>query len=281
LNSKLPGSVPNFKDDGLSITAAEPWFKVKVQLIQSYLQAFIMNASPKADSIIFIDLFSGSGLYSMGHQKDVFAGSCLAALSSSLPFRKWILCEKDAEQAAALDNRTRRFFPHNDVVVLHAAQGLSMEELTSHVPASKAGHHVAVICVVDPFSMEVPISLMHKLSASNYTLLIPFTFVLNERMNATYYVKEQRETLKKFVGESSFEQLSRIDSNLHFYRKLVRLYQNSMLVMGLNTAISSHKLESKLMELPSYCIGFFSREFSTQAIQRNIDVTEHFQYELF
>jgi hypothetical protein len=61
LNLKSRTSVPNFQSDGLSVTATESWFKVKVQLIQSYLQAFIMNALPKADEIIFVDLISGKG----------------------------------------------------------------------------------------------------------------------------------------------------------------------------------------------------------------------------
>ena len=118
MNLKSRASVPNFQSDGLSITAAEPWFKVKVQLIQSYLQAFIMNALPKADEIIFVDLFSGSGLFSAGHQKEVFPGSSLASLSSESPFQKWVFCESDAEQAQVLDKRVKKNFPDKNVVSL-------------------------------------------------------------------------------------------------------------------------------------------------------------------
>jgi len=63
LNSKSLGTVPGFSDDGLSITAAEPWFKVKVQVVQSYLQAFIVNALSRADEVVLVDLFAGSGMY--------------------------------------------------------------------------------------------------------------------------------------------------------------------------------------------------------------------------
>jgi hypothetical protein len=78
LNLKSNASVPNFQSDGLTITAAESWFKVKVQLILSYSQAFIMNASPKSDELIFVDLFAGSGLFSVGHQKEIFPAPSLA-----------------------------------------------------------------------------------------------------------------------------------------------------------------------------------------------------------
>ncbi len=239
-----------------------------------------MNASSKADEIIFVDLYPGSGLFSVGHEKLVFPGVCLESMSSSLPFTKWILCEKDSEQASVLENRIKRFFPTRNVIVLHTPDGISMDELNSHT-AVRAGNNVAVVCLIDPFSMNISLQVINKLAAMGFSLLIPFTFVLNKRMNCTYYVQEQADILKRFIGETHFTQLTRLESNLHFYRKLVRLYQNNMLVMGLNAAISIHKLQSKMMELPAYYVGFFSRQFSTQAIQKEVNASEHFQYELF
>jgi len=108
LNVKTPVVPLNFQADGLSITAAEPWFKVKVQLVQRYLQAFIMNAAAKADEIIFVDAFSGSGLYSTGHQKAIFPSVALATLAGDLPIHRWIFCERDPEQAYALQARVKK-----------------------------------------------------------------------------------------------------------------------------------------------------------------------------
>jgi len=281
LNLKSRASVPNFQSDGLSITAAEPWFKVKVQLIQSYLQAFILNASSKADEIIFVDLFSGSGLYSVGHQKDVFPGSCLASLSSELPLQKWIFCEGDAEQSNVLDKRVKRFFPEKNVDILNVSPGDMIETIRTNIPDSKADHKVAVLCLIDPFSMEIPLSVVDKLAGLGFSFLIPFTFTLNDRLDCKYYSQEHPQLLKKFIGSSNYERLASLESNLHFYRKLVRMYQNNMLVMGLNSALSSHRLESKLMELPAYYIGFFSKQYSAQSIQRDVNKREHLQFELF
>ena len=281
MNLKLPGSVPNFQSDGLSITAAEPWFKVKVQLIQSYLQAFIMNASPKADEIIFVDLFSGSGLYSVGHQKEIFPGSCLASLSSEAPIQKWIFCEDAPEMAAALDKRVKKFFPNKNVAIFNIGQNDLIETIRSNVPGSKAGHVVAVLCLIDPFSMNIPLTIMDKLAALGFSFLMPFTFPLNNWMSCKFYNQEHPEVVKKFIGSSNYERLSGLESNLHFYRRLIRMYQNNMLVMGLNSALSSHTLESKLMELPAYYIGLFSKQFSAQAIQRDVNFSNHLQFKLF
>jgi three-Cys-motif partner protein len=280
LNSNTRGTVPGFSDDGLSITAAEPWFKVKVQVIKSYLQAFIVNALSRADEVVLIDLFAGSGVYSAGHQKDVFAGASLAAMSDTLPFSKWIFCERDGELLKSLDQRLRRLFPAFDTEIIHT-HPRDPEKFLSLIPASKPGKKVAVLCLVDSFSLEFPLTTLHKLAAMNCSLLMPFTFVLNDRMDCRYYASEQPEVLRRFVGESSVAKLTGLDSNQHFYRRLIRLYQNNVLAAGLNATLSSHRVDSRMMDLPVYNIGFFSKQFSTRAILREVNGAEQMQYELF
>jgi three-Cys-motif partner protein len=281
LNLKSSASVPNFQSDGLTITATEPWFKVKVQLILSYVQAFIMNASPKSDELIFVDLFAGSGLYSAGHQKEVFAGNSLAALSANLPFQKWIFCESDPEQAGTLDKRVRKTFHEKNVEVFNVREEEIIQTLNSTIPGSKTGRRVAVFCLIDPFSMNFSLTTVDRLASMDFSLLIPFTFPLNARLDCRHYCDDQAELIKKFLGVNNYERLSALDSNVHFYRKLVQLYQTNLLVKGLNSALSSHKLDSKLMTLQAYTIGFFSRQFSAQSIQRDVNVSEHLQFELF
>jgi three-Cys-motif partner protein len=281
LNLKSRASVPNFQADGLSITAAESWFKVKVQLIQSYLQAFIMNASPKADEIIFVDLVSGSGLYSAGHQKSVFPGSNLTSLSLDHPFNRWLFFENDAEQATALAKRVKKYFPGKDVSVFNKTQAEWIQTLVANIQPSRADHKVAVICLIDSFSMEVPFSVVQKLSALGFSFLIPFTFTLNERFNCQSYCREHADLVMKYIGVGNLDRLLSTENNLHFYRKVVRMYQTNMLVLGLNSAVSSNQLDSKLMELPFFQVGIFSKQLSAEAIQQEVNVNEHLQFRLF
>lgn len=240
-----------------------------------------MNASSKSDELIFVDLFAGSGLFSIGHQKDIFPASCLAALGCNLPFQKWIFCESDPEQAAALDKRVRKMFPQKYVEVYNVREDEIVQTINSTIPASKAGHRVAVFCLIDPFSLNISLGTIDRLAALGFSFLIPFAFPLNARLDYQYYCNDLREALKKFIGPNNVDRLSTLDSNAHFYRKLVQLYQNSMLVKGLNSALSSHKLDSMLMALPAYTVGFFSRQLSTQSVQRDVNVSEHLQFELF
>lgn len=249
--------------------------------MRSYLQAFIMNASSKSDEIIFIDLFSGSGLYSMGHQKNVFPGSSLLSLTLDPPFQKWIFCEADDEQAAALEKRVKKFFPKKHVEILNLPAHELTTALVAAVPPSKAGHKVATVCLADPFSLDIQWPVIEKLADRGVCFLIPFTFAINSRLDVRYYCQEHAEILTTVAGPKNYERFCSMDSNLHFYKKLVRAYQNNFLVKGLNSAISSHKLDSRLMDLPAFDIGFFSKQFSAQAIQRDVNVSEHLQFELF
>ena len=108
-------------DDGFAITAAEPWIKHKVTVLQQYITAFVSNLAGKVDDIILVDLFSGNGLYSLGARKEVFAGSALMALGLDLPISKFVLCEKDPDQAKILKIRVNKHFRGKNVVLLWAS----------------------------------------------------------------------------------------------------------------------------------------------------------------
>ncbi|MCU0384171.1 MAG: hypothetical protein MUF68_08915, partial [Cyclobacteriaceae bacterium] len=98
----LTSDTHSFFADDFSITAIEPWFKVKVQVIRDYLQAFTLQTTGFADEIIFLDLQSGSGFYSLGYKKQIVLMPALEALRLVPGFTKVILNEPNAEAAKAL-----------------------------------------------------------------------------------------------------------------------------------------------------------------------------------
>ena len=281
MNLKSPNDRAIFLPDGFSVTATEPWFKVKVEVIQSYLRAFVMNVSARADEIVFVDLFSGSGLYSVGYQKEIFAGSCLASLSSELPISQWILCERDPESLKLLHRRVEHFFHRKNVVILDVELSHLTDKFRKIVTPSKRGYTVAVFCLVDPFNFDIPLATIDSFASLGFNFLMPFTFLLNERSNYQYYLREHPERLLRYLGLNNFERLAGVQNNLQFYKRIVRMYQNRMLVMGLNTALSVHKTESKLMEVPAYYMGLFSRNFSAKAIQEDANLSGQLQIELY
>ena len=280
MNSKLSAQVPFFQSDGLSITAVEPWFKVKVQLIERYVQSFIVNAAGRVDDIVLVDLCAGSGLFSYGHQKEIFAGSALSLLAANLPISQWVLCERDHEQMYALQHRVDRLFLTKNILLLDEPVDALADKLRAAIPQTK-GNKKAVLCLVDPFSFEIPYALLDKLASNGFSFLIPFTWMMNQRMSYAFYLEEQREQVKRYLGIADLQRLANVQSNPQFYKHMVRIYQNNMLVLGLNTALSVHKLDSRLMELPAYYIGFFSKKFSTKAVLNDVQESEHVQFELW
>ena len=272
----------SFHDDGFVTTAAEPWFKVKVQLIQQYFQSFVTNVSGKVDDIVFVDLFSGSGLYSIGHKKELFGATCLASLQTELPVSKWIFCEHSPENASALKIRVNKYFRGKNVVIFESKPDQLIDKFRSYVPQSKGSYKVAVFCVIDPFSIDIPFTLIDQLNDLGFSFLIPYTFSLNSRLDYKYYQKEQKEKIGKYLG--GFKDIDRfkdVKSNLELYKQLVRAQQNNMLMLGLNASLSVHKLDSGLMEMPHYYMGFFSRQLSPKVLKQEVLASTQNQLDIF
>ncbi len=280
--STSPAFFNSFQDDGFVTTAAEPWFKVKVQVIQQYFESFITNVSGKVNDIVFVDLYSGSGLYSFGHHKELFPSVSLTSLQDNLPVSKWIFCEQSSENAKALKVRVNKYFRGKNVVIFESKPEHLLEKFRSYIPQSKAGYKVAIFCVVDPFSLDIPFTTLDKLNDLGFTFLIPYTFSLSSRLDYKFYLREQRDRLKKYLGGfRDFEKLEEVKSNVEFYRKLVKIQQNNMLMLGLNTTVSVHKLNSGLMEMPFYYIGFYSKQLSAKTVAGDIQRQAATQIQLF
>lgn len=272
----------SFQDDGFVTTAAEPWFKVKVQLIQQYFESFITNVSGKVNDIVFVDLYAGSGLYSIGHQKQLFPSVALASLQYDLPVSKWIFCEQFSENAKALKVRVNKYFRGKNVVIFEAKPESLIDKFRTYIPQSKGAYKVAVFCVVDPFSMDIPFTTLDKLNDLGFSFLIPYTFSLGDRLDYNFYLNEEKERLNKYLGGfRDIEKLEDVKSNAEFYKKLVKIQQNNMLMLGLNTTLSVHKLSSGLMETPLYHIGFYSKQLLAKTVSGDIQKQASTQFQLF
>lgn len=245
------------------------------------MQTFIAHVAGRSDDVVFVDLFAGSGLFCLGHQKEVFPSCSLAALSANWPFTKWILCERDPEEARALKIRINKNFRDKNVLLLDQPLDELVDKLRMFVPQSKGSYRTATLCLVDPFSFEAHFSMIQKLAELGFNFLIPFTFNLNKWHDHRFYLDEQSDKLKKYVGSKDIGRLQQVESNIQFYKHLVRMYQNNMLMLGLNTSLTMHKVESSMMELPAYYVGFFSRQISAKLIQREIRESRQEQLELF
>lgn len=275
-------ALQSFSDDGFVSTAAEPWFLAKSALIRQSAELFISRLAAQVDEFIWIDLFAGNGFYSVGSRKERWPTPSLLVMQAGLPFSKWILCERDKDNATALRVRTRKYFKGKAVLVFEESLSALIEKLTFYVPVSSRKFRVAALCLADSFSFEFPFVMVERLSALKINYLIPFTFCLNEQNDYRFYLKEQSDRLARFLGKNIHEtSLARVTHNQTFYKQLVRLYHQQMLLQGLGGSLSVHPLDSGMMELPSYYMGLFTPFPVAQGIQRQIQNSHFTQISIF
>jgi three-Cys-motif partner protein len=271
-----------FPNDGLPTVAAESWVKHKMDVISQYLTSFVGHLAGKVDDIVFVDLHAGNGLYSMGSHKELFPSSALISLALDLPISRYVFCESDPDRLTTLKIRVNKYFRNKNVVLLEGKPEDLASRLEIYVPQTKGSYKSAVLCLCDSFSLETPFDCMRQLSEKGFSFLVPFTFALNDRINYEFYLVESRERLKKFLGTHALDRLEKnVDSNLTFYKRMVMIYQNNLLSLGFNGSTSVHKVDSGLMELPVYYMGFYSQNVSTKDVQQNVDATHHVQFDLF
>jgi len=272
-----------FYDDGFPITAAERWIKAKIEILGQYVSAVAMGLAGRVDDLVLVELFTGNGLFSLGAHKQVFPGVGLSALSQNLPITKFVFCERDPEQYRVLKIRVNRHFRGSNIILLEGKPEDLVEKIKMYIPPTKGRYRSAVIGICDPFSFDMPFDALEKLADWGFSFLIPFTFAINDRIDYRYYLKEHKDRLVKYLGsQGDFDRLQQeTTSNSQFYKRMVQCYQNNMLARGMNGSVSIQRLESGLMEMPVYYIGFFSRILPTKSIQKEIEEGGHVQYDLF
>lgn len=175
-----------------------------------------------------------------------------------------------------------KYFRNKNVVIFESKPEQLIDKFRSYVPQSKGGYKVAVFCLVDPFSIDIPFTTLDKLNDLGFSFLIPYTFSLTGRLDYAFYIKEQRERLNKYLGGfRDIEKLEEVKSNVEFYKKLVKIQQNNMLMLGLNTTLSIHKFSSGLMEMSFYHMGFYSKQLSAKVVSTDIQKQSTLQFQLF
>ncbi len=273
----------SISDDGFAVTAAEPWVRRKVEIVQQYLTAFVTAVAPQVDELVFIDLFSQNGLCCLGNRKEIFPGVPLMALQQELPITKYVFCESDAEQFRVLKIRINKYFKEKNTILLNGRPEDLLDKIKMYIPKSRRDHKVAVFCVADSFGLEPDFDVIQDLKDNNFTFLIPVTFHLGNKINYSFYLRNEREKLKKFIWvDKDIETLKReITNNETFYKRVIQIYESHAQQLGMNTAVSTQKIDSGLMEVPTYSLCLFSKKYSAKAIQVDALAGSNIQFALF
>jgi hypothetical protein len=77
------------------------------------------------DAAVYLDLFAGPGVVSVGSKGDLVAGSPIAATSTPFPFDYSVFVEIDSAKAAALKARVSTYLTPDKFEVINGETGLS------------------------------------------------------------------------------------------------------------------------------------------------------------
>lgn len=272
-----------FPDDGLAMTTVEPWARQKINLVQQYLASFVAAIEDQVDEIIVVDLYARNGLCCLGTKDVIFPGIPIMALQQTLPIHKYVFCESDAAQFRDLKIRVSKYFKEKNTVLLEGKPGDLLEKIKMYVPSWRKDHRVAVFCTADAFSMEPDIDLVADLANYGFTFLIPFTFHLNAALDYRFYLQHGIGKIKQFSGNEGIEKVlgKTKGNNVQFYRHLVRGYEGMARTKGLQTATAFHKLDSGLMEIPTYAMLLLSARYPAKTIQAGVTAGNALQFNLF
>ena len=80
-------------DDGLPTLEIGAWGEEKYRHVQLYASLFIRSIRTKWDSLIYLDLFAGSGRSRIRGTKRIVSASPLLILGMPEAFDKYIFCE--------------------------------------------------------------------------------------------------------------------------------------------------------------------------------------------
>ncbi|MEZ4972033.1 MAG: three-Cys-motif partner protein TcmP [Cyclobacteriaceae bacterium] len=269
-------------DDDLVVTTGEPWVRQKVQLIRQHLIAFTSALAHQVDEIIVVDLFAKNGLYCLGAKRELFSGIPMMSLQEDLPISRYVFCESDPEQFKALKVRVNKYFREKNAVLMNGRPDELVDKLKMYIPESRRSHRVATLCVADSFSLEPSFEFVKSFSEYGFTFLVPLTFHLGAKINHRFYLN--RETLKvnQFLGAGDSENSDwNTDNNLLFYKQLVSKWGSRVSELGFDFSSTTQRLDSGLMEIPTYQMCLLSSKYSSKAIQTDALSGSNIQFALF
>lgn len=269
-------------DDDLVVTTGEPWVRQKMQLIRQHLIAFTSALAHQVDEIVLVDLFAKNGLYSLGAKREVFSGIPIMSLQEDLPVSRYVFCESDPEQFKALKVRVNKYFREKNSVLMNGRPDELVDKLKMYIPESRRSHRVATLCIADSFSLDPSFSFIKSFSEYGFTFLVPLTFHLGAKINHRFYLNRERLKVNQFLGSGEGENLDwNPDNNLLFYKQLVGKWESRVSELGFDFSSTTQRLDSGLMEVPTYQMCLLSSKYSSKAIQTDALSGSNIQFALF
>jgi three-Cys-motif partner protein len=198
-NETLYGS-----DDGLLMNeeGVGSWSPDKYAFFRLYAHQFTTGMKGKWDSLVYLDLYAGTGQSRLEGTNQILLGSPLIALSVDVPFDRYIFCEENPETISALRERVRRNFPNADVRFIEGDCNQKLQQIGKEVP-----NRALTLCFVDPYKLNIRFQTLQALARNRR---MDFLCLLASRMDAGRnphnYTKDVSTKIDLLLGSNDWRQ---------------------------------------------------------------------------
>jgi three-Cys-motif partner protein len=251
-------------DDGLLTPEIGTWGEEKYRHVQLYASLFIRSMRAKWDSLIYLDIFAGSGRSRIRGTRRIVSASPLLVLGMPEAFDKYIFCEGRQVNAAALEKRCHQDFPNRKVTVIPGDANALTEEIIAEMPRPGKSQKVLGFCFLDPFQMQnLHFSTVAALSQRFMDFLVLIPSSMDANRNEHNYLQPQNKTFENFVGNPEWRSrwIKEKASGKSFEHFVVEEFGRSMLGLGyIDPGLKeAMMIRSDDKNLPLYRLALYSK----------------------
>lgn len=249
-------------DDGLMSPNVHRWAEEKYRLVSMYGELFANGMKNRWDKRVYLDLYSGAGIAHVEGTSTFLKGSPLLALGVSAPFDKYIFCEADHDNMAALRKRCENLAPSAGIEFIEGDCHDEVDTICGAIPKASLGNTVLSLCFVDPFDFGIKFDDIRRLSTYFMDFLILLAIGMDANRNYDHYVDGDSPKIDVALGNTEWRQRWRQYTRRQDFRAfLAAEFACSMEGLGyLHQEVHQMKLvRSDEKNLPLYYLALFSR----------------------
>lgn len=229
-----------------------------------YAEMFSTGMKHRWSHRVYIDLFCGSGHALIRERGLRVLTSPLIALGLRDPFTKYIFCDSDSEQLAALRTRATRTSPAANVEYVPGDANQRVRDIEALIPPHSSERTALSFCFIDPFGLDIHFETIRRLGSGRP---IDFLTLLALGMDATRnwstYLGPDNVKVDKFLGNSSWRDRWEIASRERKtpIRFLAEEYAARMTSLGYLNPGLERMIEVRTHDnnMRLYYLAFFSR----------------------
>ena len=251
-------------DDGLHVPEVREWSIEKYRLVGQYCDIFTAGMKHSWDQLVYIDLFAGAGYAFVKDSNRVVLNAALIAMNIPNTFSKYILCELDLKRYNALKKRVKRDYPHLNVVIYNGDSNdpKIIKCIKNSIPPFKKGNTLLSFCFIDPFSLNLKLSMVRQLANLQMDFLILQALTMDAKRNESIYLNENNTKISEYLGMPNWRDVYDVSpekQEKNFVLFLANQFQNQMVKMGYIRNRNMHQIKSNVKNLSLYYLAFYSK----------------------